>query len=224
MSGVFISYRRADAQGWAGRINADLTKAFGEVAHYFDMISIRPGADFEADIARAVDAADAVLVLIGPGWLEARSENGERRLDLPTDLVAAEVAMALRRPIPVIPVLLGGTSMPAPLSLPQTLRELSRRNAIELSDARWAYDSNRLLDALEASTPLRRSESAGADVDVSVGAGLKMTDGEVGNVIGVRGAPPTGSVNVLGGASLTGMKMGDIVGVEITPTPRKPRS
>jgi len=83
MSGVFISYRRADAQGWAGRLGEDLAHAFGDVARFFDLSSIPPGTDFIAEIERAVASAVAVLVLIGPRWLDLRDEHGTRRLDDP---------------------------------------------------------------------------------------------------------------------------------------------
>jgi len=100
-----------------------------------------------------------VLVLIGPHWLDLRDEDGTRRLADPHDLVAAEVSLALTRPKVVIPVLLGGITMPTAKALPKKLRPLARRNAFELSDSRWAHDRDRLFAALEASTPLKRRQA-----------------------------------------------------------------
>lgn len=223
MSGVFISYRRADAQGWGGRLGEDLARAFGDVARFFDLASIPPGAEFIVEIERAVAGADAVLVLIGPRWLDLRDEHGTRRLDDPNDVVAAEVSLALTRPAPVIPVLLGGTTMPGASALPEKLRPLARRNAFELSDSRWEHDRDRLFAALEASTPLKRRPAATAAGSVSVGAGLHISDSEVGRVTGVRGVAPAGGVDVLKGASFSNTKMGDISGVENVP-PAGPES
>lgn len=220
MSGVFVSYRRSDAQGWAGHLGEDLAKAFGDVARFFDLASIPPGADYLVEIERAVAAADAVLVLIGPHWLDLRDEQGQRRLDDPDDVVAAEVAKALSGAVPVIPVLLGGARMPGAATLPARLQALSRRNAFELSDLRWDYDRERLFAALEAGTALRRRPVAAPAGSVSVGAGLHVEGGEVGRVTGVRGsagAAGPGSVDVLKGAVLKQSKIGDITGVEISP-------
>lgn len=217
MSGVFISYRRADTQGWAGRLGEDLAQAFGDVARFFDLASIPPGADFIVEIERAVESADAVLVLIGPRWLDLRDEHNMRRLDDPNDVVTTEVLLALMRPAPVIPVLLGGIAMPGAAALPEKLQLLARRNAFELSDSRWEHDRDRLFTALEASTPLKRRPAATVAGGVSVGAGLQINKSEVGRVTGVRGPAPAGGVDVLKGAAVTNTKMGDITGVEIAP-------
>ncbi|WP_418317186.1 toll/interleukin-1 receptor domain-containing protein [Piscinibacter sakaiensis] len=221
MSGIFISYRRTDAQGWAGRLAADLAAAFGDVARFFDLHSIPPGTDFLREIERRLAAADAVLVLIGPGWLSAARADGSRRLDDPADVVAAEVAHALTLDVPVIPVLLGGVAMPGAATLPERLHRLARLNAFELSDQRWEYDRDRLFDALGQATPLRRRPPSDtqqpASGGVSVGAGLQMQGGEVGRVTGARGAMPAAGVDVLNNASLTDVKIGEITGVEIKP-------
>lgn len=223
MSGVFISYRRSDAQAWAGRLGADLAAAFGDVARFFDMASIAPGADYMEVIERAVAEADAVLVLIGPQWADVRDSAGRRRLEDPDDVVAAEIAQALKPGRLVIPVLLGGTEMPASADLPEPLRPLRRRNAIELSEARWAYDCGRLFDALEAASPLRRlppPADAATTAKVSVGSGLTLSNAEVGNVAGLRGVSssmPAMSVDVLQAARLQNVKLGDITGVDFGP-------
>jgi hypothetical protein len=224
MSGVFISYRRSDAQAWAGRLGADLATAFGDVARFFDLASIAPGADYMDVIERAVADADAVLVLIGPQWADTRDSAGRRRLEDPDDVVAAEIAQALKPGRLVIPVLLGSAEMPASTDLPEPLRPLRRRNAIELSECRWAFDCNRLFDALEAASPLKRRPPVGGDAmstTVSVGSGLTLTDAEVGNIAGLRGATsavPGLSVDVLQGARLQNVKVGDITGVDFAPT------
>lgn len=217
MSGTFISYRRADAQGWASRLSEDLSKSFGDVARFIDLSSIPPGADFLVEIERAVTVADAVLVLIGPRWLDLRDEHNTRRLDDPNDVVAAEVSLALTRSPVVIPVLLGGSAMPGAAMLPEKLRSLARRNAFELSDSRWEYDRDRLFTAIETSTPLKRRPSAAVADVVSVGDGLNLSNSEVGRVTGVRGLAPAGKVHVLKDATITNTKMGDITGVEVAP-------
>lgn len=217
MSCVFVSYRRADAQGWAGRLGSDLASAFGDVARFFDLASIPPGADFHLAIERAIAEAHAVLVLIGPRWLDMRDAQGRRRLDDPCDVVAAEIAQALKGGGPVIPVLLGGASMPAATELTEALQPLRRHNAFELSDVRWDFDRARLFAALEAATPLKRLPCGQVVGDVSVGAGTTLVDASVGNVTGARGVAPTGAVDVLKGATLQRVTIGDITGVDLGP-------
>jgi hypothetical protein len=217
MSTIFISYRRADVQGWAGRLSAGLAQVFGDAARFFDISSIPPGVDFLIAIQQALKHCSAALVIIGPDWLEVAGETGVRRLDDPKDVVRTEVATALAQGIPVIPVLVGGAAMPRDSQLPEALRPLARRNAIELSASRWNYDCDRLFDALAEQTRLNRRGATRSDqVAISVAAGLRATESEFGNVTGVRGAATAGTqVEVLHDATLTMVKMGDITGVDI---------
>ncbi len=218
MSAVFVSYRRSDAEGWAGRLGADLSEAFGEAARFYDLRSIPPGVDFMVELERALAQAAVALVLIGPGWLDARNAAGERRLEFPDDVVRLEISNVLERTIPVIPVLLGGARMPQSADLPEGLRPLCRRQAVELSDSRWEYDRDALFDALEAQAGLRRAHSPVGGV--SVGSGLNVSDAEIGNVTGVRGEPSAsgvpGDVEVLRDANLEKVKLGDITGVDLS--------
>jgi hypothetical protein len=60
-----------------------------------------------------------------------------------------EIATALKRNIRVIPVLVDDASMPRPSDLPDDLKALVRRNAVEVSYTRFSADSERLIAALE---------------------------------------------------------------------------
>jgi len=224
VTGIFLSYRRADAQGWAGRLGADLAEAFGDEGRFFDLSSIPPGADFLMAIEGSLKASSAALVLIGPGWLDARDENGGRRLDDENDVVRLEIATALARTAPVIPVLLGGARMPRAAELPEDLRPLAHLNAFELSDSRWAFDRDRLFDSLAQQTGLARLKGDLPDeAKIAVASGLEALDSEFGDVTGLRGPRAgRGQIEVLRGARLRGVKMGDIVGVEASPDKGKP--
>jgi hypothetical protein len=90
-----------------------------------------------------------MLALIGPNWLSASDSQGQRRLDDPDDLVRVALRAAFERSIRVIPVLVDGASMPRQDELPADIAQLARLNAIALDDARWDYDVERLIEAVE---------------------------------------------------------------------------
>jgi hypothetical protein len=72
------------------------------------------------------------LAVIGPNWLDVKDESGVRRLDNPDDFVTIEIAAALARDIRVIPVLVDNARMPKADKLPESIRPLVRRNAVEV--------------------------------------------------------------------------------------------
>ncbi len=148
MGAIFVSYRRSDSQGEAGRLFDDLVKHFGEHMVFMDVVGIEAGRDFRKAIEESVAQCGALLVVMGPTWLNAKDENGARRLDDPADFVRIETASALRRDIPVIPVLVRAAEMPRAEQLPEVIRELAYRNCIELTHARWRSDIQLLVEAL----------------------------------------------------------------------------
>ena len=145
---IFISYRRDDCAGHAGRLYDRLRDHFGPENIFRDIDTIEPGQDFVDAIETAVGACPAVVVLIGKQWANIKDTEGRRRLDNPEDFVRLEVAAALKRKVRVVPVLLQGAAMPGSSDLPEPLAKLARLNAIEVSDTRWDFDVGRLIDAL----------------------------------------------------------------------------
>jgi hypothetical protein len=141
---LFISYRRSDARGVAGRLSDTLGAYFGDDRVFRDIENIAGGADFGNVIEQNLQTADAVIVLIGPDWLSVQNENGQRRLDDPKDWVAQEIAAAIQMKKPVFPVLVDGASMPRAEELPDKLKLLPRYNAMSVSDDRWKSDVLRL--------------------------------------------------------------------------------
>jgi hypothetical protein len=146
---VFISYRRDDTAGHAGRLYDSLSSRPDVAEVFMDVGDIEPGVDFEAAIGDAVQLADLVIVMIGTRWLTAESPDGLRRLHEPHDYVATEIATALERNVRVIPVLVDSASMPAAVDLPPRLRGLAKRNALELSTTSWQRDVDALVDAIQ---------------------------------------------------------------------------
>jgi hypothetical protein len=147
---IFISYRRQDAEGEAGRLFDDLVSHFGERSVFMDVATIQAGRDFRTAIDDSVATCGVLLAMIGPGWLDARDEAAARRLDDRGDFVRIETAAALRRDIPVIPVLLRGAKVPRADQLPPEIADLAYRNAVELTHARWKSDVQVLITALRS--------------------------------------------------------------------------
>jgi hypothetical protein len=148
MNGVFISYRRDDAPGYAGRLYDRLAAHFGADRVFMDVQGIEPGVDFVEAIERALASCEILIVLIGKDWLAADAA-GRRRLDDPNDFVRLETATALARGIRVVPVLVEGAAMPSADRLPQELLPLARRQAVELSHKQWDASSAELIRTLE---------------------------------------------------------------------------
>lgn len=155
-SGIFISYRRADSRHAAGRLADELAAAFGERNIFRDIEGIDIGVNFETALERALGDCVVMLVLIGPHWLDARDAAGNRRLEKEGDWTRQEVATALQRGIPVVPVLLEDTPLPKADQLPADLRELASRQQFSLSDARWRGDVQALVEKLARIKGLQR--------------------------------------------------------------------
>lgn len=150
---IFISYRRSDTQWAAGRLADSLAAYFGDDRVFRDIEGIVPGERFDDKIDTTLGNADAVVVVIGREWLSTCNESGERRLDDDDDWVVREVASALDRGLPVYPVLVDNAPMPRAEELPESLRGLTRHNAMSLSDSRWPEDVARLGKILSLDIP-----------------------------------------------------------------------
>lgn len=148
MEQIFISYRRSDAEAQAGRLYSDLKVHFPGTV-WIDVSNLEKGEDFRKIVERRVATSKVILAVIGKSWLTTTDEHGTRRLDDPDDLVRKEISLALSRGIPVIPVLVSGATVPRADDLPEAIKDLSYRNSVELTHARWDSDLQQLLRVLE---------------------------------------------------------------------------
>jgi hypothetical protein len=174
VSTFFISYRRQDSGGHAGRLLDRLAGRFGSDHVFMDVQDIQPGQDFATSIEQTLARCSHVIAVVGPRWLEMLGE----RATAGEDLVRQEVAVALQRGMIVIPVLVGGAQMPATGDLPAELAGFARCQAVEIRDNRFDDDCRSLLDVLEAATPSigtagsKRTTLAAAAAGASVLAAL----------------------------------------------------
>ncbi len=146
---IFISYRRDDAEGEAGRLFDDLVRAYGDDSVFMDVAGIAPGTDFRKAIDDNVATCGVFLAVMGPNWANVTNPDGGRRLDDANDFVRLEVGSALTRNIAVVPVLVHDARMPRPEQLPEGIRDLAFRNSVEISHARWNSDVQLLIAALK---------------------------------------------------------------------------
>jgi outer membrane protein assembly factor BamB len=224
--GIFLSYRREDTEHAAGRLGDRIALRFGRPRLFVDIDSIPPGADFVEAIERAVASCEVLVALIGPRWTTALNDQGARRLDDPDDFVLLELRTALRRKIPVIPVLVDGAPMPNKTELPRDLEPLTRRNAVRLDAESFTQDSQWLVDTLArlvrsadaearpavASNPTTTSPDEAPTNDDSVAAGAQLvTPGATHRWIDVRRSRRTFIKIAAGAATLGATGIGALV-------------
>ncbi|HEX2619911.1 MAG TPA: uracil-DNA glycosylase family protein [Phototrophicaceae bacterium] len=157
MSRIFINYRRQDSEGYVGRLYDRLIQQFDRESIFMDVDDIKPGADFVQTLEDAVARCDVFIAVIGPVWTTVADGGGQRRLDQWNDFVRIEIASAIKQGKMVIPVLVGQAKMPNLDELPEDMKSLARRNAIELSHQRFSYDIERLIRAILDGMPERGS-------------------------------------------------------------------
>ena len=167
MPDVFISYRREDTSGYAGRLYDQISARFGAEHVFMDVTTIEPGSDFVEVIEQRVGACDALIALIGKNWLASKDEQNRVRLGRSGDFVSVEITAALKRNVEVVPLLVGGAKMPLQQELPESLQLLARHQAVEVSDAHFTRDVADLIQSLE-----RRGNKSRFDVRKRIRSGL----------------------------------------------------
>src|SRR5262245_8329320 len=122
-----------------------------------DVDNIKAGDNFVEALESTLKTTDLMLVVIGKSWLTALDEQGRRRLDDPQDYVRREIATALARDIRVVPLLVQGATLPSETELPEPLKPLAKRQALELRHQGYSEDVGRLAiqlqDALAVAVP-----------------------------------------------------------------------
>lgn len=157
---VFLSYRRQDTLAITGRMYDRLADILGRENVFMDFDNIPFGADFRKHLEISLEQCDILLVVIGSNWLSGGQGSGVNRLLNETDFVRLEIETALRLNIPVIPVLVGSASMPAPAELPAELEAFAYRQAATVDMARdFNIHMSRLIDAVVGIGPRRATPS-----------------------------------------------------------------
>lgn len=152
MQEIFISYRHDDTAGWAAELGRDLVRAFGRDSLFLDQRddSLPWGSRWPDEIDRAASRCEAMLVLMGPQWIDGRGPDGQRRLLAAQDWVRHEVQLGLAHGALVLPVLFEGGRVPAAAELPPELQPLldTMFNAEPITNHNWEREIPRLVGVL----------------------------------------------------------------------------
>lgn len=214
---IFISYRRDDSSGHVGRLHDALVQHLGGASVFMDIDSIAPGADFVQVLQYSLEQAAVVVVVMGGRWVGPRPD-GTRRIDDANDFVRLEVAKALADPnVRVLPVLVNRAEMVSEESLPDVLKPLARRNAIEISDIRWVHDTRLLADEI-ARTP-------GSGARFSLGAipkSVKLIGAIVALLLALIVWKPWSSPSGDGISSMNANSRGGLGGIPTAPEVKMP--
>ena len=148
MHTVFINYRRGDTAGEARALFTELAAILGKDSVFMDVDAIALGRDFREVVRERLESCDLMLALVGRNWVDAKNPAGQRRLEDPDDLVRLEIDAALKRNIPVTPVIVQGAQMPTVAELPKEIESFAYRNGFELSHNRWESDVQEMVKRL----------------------------------------------------------------------------
>lgn len=189
---IAISYRREDSSAVTGRLFDRLQAEFGRRNVFMDFDSIPFGVDFREKIKVTLEKARVVVAVVGPDW--AGQLEGQRRIDDPRDFVRIEVAAALQRGIPVIPVLLNNTTMPDPEQLPEELRPFAFRNALVLdTGVDFHHHADRLISGIHEivhGRPLRKRKGGGRGLPLAIVVAAALIAGAIWWVMNARRREP----------------------------------
>jgi hypothetical protein len=147
-SRIFLSYRRDDSSGHTELLYSRLAGYYGRSAVFRDVHAVQPMERFREAIHTALSGSAIVLVVISRQWSHLTGNDGVRRLEQPDDCLRWEITSALGGNVPVLPLLVGGATMPQPGDLPADLQPLSAINSYEMSDQRWEHDFEGLIRLL----------------------------------------------------------------------------
>jgi len=168
---VFISYRRDSDAARAVMLDKTISGTFNRpkepptVAIYRDT-SERLGVSWPEEVRDRCSVADIVLAVIGPDWLAARDQNYRRRIDQADDWVRQEIELALAGTKTLIPIAFGGSDIPSPAALPDSIADLATRRGVIVRDE-YPDDLQPVLREIELHLP--GSDPQGTRRDVGGG-------------------------------------------------------
>lgn len=146
---IFISYRRSDSSAESRSLFVRLREHFGSGQVFLDVSGIYTGASFADKLTETLSSTGVVIVVIGPTWVTSADASGGSRLQDEHDYVRAEIEHALNLGIPVVPVLVGGASMPTAADVPTSMARVVTYMAATVTHTNFESDIDALIRSLE---------------------------------------------------------------------------
>lgn len=157
MGEVFVNYRAKDNPLGAAGIHEMLARRFGGDRVFRDSVSMAAGDQYPQKLRERLERADVLVAVIGPRWNELTDELGVLLIQRDRDWVRWEIARAIERGIPIVPVLLRDTpedaTPPDRAILPASVCKLADYQTFEVSQKRFGADLDRLADRLVELVP-----------------------------------------------------------------------
>jgi hypothetical protein len=150
---IFMNHRSDDETFAVAVLYAELTAHYGDRSVFLSRKSLPPGTEFSQALLSAVKRSSMMLAVIGPRWITVAGNDGQRLLDRKTDWVRREITTAFRARVPVVPILLNGTSRLNPNMLPRSIRRLARLQEIRVRHDELRHDLDSLRQRLELIDP-----------------------------------------------------------------------
>jgi hypothetical protein len=155
---IFISYRISDSLDLVGRLDADLTRAFGSNAVFRDKTRLHGGYDWTEVLEHNARVCKVMLVVIGATWQSIAFPDGDwkgvPRLWHPDDWVRKEITLALDSGNVIIPVFLNGAVLPSEgWLLHCSLERLHRKQGVPLRSTDHEVDLKQLIAVLRMHYP-----------------------------------------------------------------------
>jgi TIR domain len=175
MTGVFVNYRSADGLIAAEAIFRDLVANFGPENVFLDKRAILPGVPYPSKIRTWIHESCSVMIaVIGPGWLNAQDSNGNKLLFCPHDWVHDEIADALSLGLPVVPVPIYETPLPAAADLPRSIAGLVAREEVRIRHFDVYDNMQELVNCIEALDP-RLAKDGRTDASTGLPTWITLT-------------------------------------------------
>jgi hypothetical protein len=150
---IFVSYRRASTEQVAGRIYDNLAAHFGADNIFFDTAAIPGAVDFRRQIQSAIEQSSSVVAIMGKGWAKRKFRWFAPR-SVGEDFVVIELEEAIKKRVPIVPVLVDGAVMPTVNDFPGSVQSIAYLNAITVRAGRdFQTDMGVLVETLSRYRP-----------------------------------------------------------------------
>ena len=191
---IFINYRREDSIGMAGRLHDRLAQTFGRDKLFMDVDHIPVGVDFVAHLNSQVAACDVFLVVIGPNWLDAKDESGAAPARQSGRLRCDRNRGGACPQHSCHPCFGRWGTHAEGSELPDSLKPLARRHAVEVRQLHFDRDAEALIErvreALNGGSVGPRSWRGAAMAGVAAAAGLLLVGWTGLHWMGISVWPP----------------------------------